>query len=416
MADKTVDMEELLKDNDYQNLRPADVIKGVVLSAQKSQIWIDLGIYGTGLVTSREIDYFNALPAVGDELVLSVIEPETEQGFALLSLKKVAKEIGWDGLEKKFQDKDIFGVVPIDANKGGLLIEVDGVRGFLPVSQLSSEHYPRVTGADRDEILSRLNQLVKTTIMVRILDLDRKQNKLIVSEKEAVKEMTMDKLAELNVGEIVEGTVTGVVDFGIFVNVSGVEGLIHISELSWDRVDNPSKIVKLGQSIEAKIISIDADKLSLSIKQLSSDPWVSEVAEMKVGDRIKGKVSRVTPFGAFVALTPVVEALVHVSEITADTSIKDPSDILKVGQEYEFTILSLDSSTHKLSLSLKDQTKDVPKAKKEKSENKKSEDSSIKNESNSSDSPKPKAKKVPKKDQPAKEPVKSTSKKTTTKL
>jgi ribosomal protein S1 len=252
--------------------------------------------------------------------------------------------------------------------------------------------------------------------MVRILDLDRSQNKLIVSEKEAVKEMTMDKLAELNVGEIVEGTVTGVVDFGIFVNVSGVEGLIHISELSWDRVDNPSKIVKLGQSIEAKIISIDADKLSLSIKQLSSDPWVSEVAEMKVGDRIKGKVSRVTPFGAFVALTPVVEALVHVSEITADTSIKDPSDILKVGQEYEFTILSLDSSTHKLSLSLKDQTKDVPKAKKEKSENKKSEDSSIKNESNSSDSPKPKAKKVPKKDQPAKEPVKSTSKKTTTKL
>lgn len=361
MTNTTINMEELLKDNEYQSLRSGDVIKGVVLSAQKSQIWIDLGVYGTGLVTSREIDYFNALPAIGDELVLSVIEPETDQGFALLSLKKVAKEMGWDGLEKKLSDKDIFGVVPIDANKGGLLIEVDGVRGFLPVSQLSSEHYPRVTGADRDEILSRLNRLVKTTIMVRILDLDRKQNKLIVSEKEAVKEMTMDKLAELSVGEVIEGTVTGVVDFGIFVNVSGVEGLIHISELSWDRVDSPNKIVKLGQSVKAKIISIDEDKLSLSIKQLSDDPWVSEVSDMKVGDKIKGKISRVTPFGAFVTLTPVVEALVHVSEITDDASVKDPSDILSVGQEYEFTILSLDPSTHKLSLSLKSK-KDTPKS------------------------------------------------------
>ena len=242
--------------------------------------------------------------------------------------------------------------MPFDANKGGMLIEVEGVRGFFPVSQLSAENYPRVSGADKDEILSRLGQLVGQTLMVRILDLDRSQNKLIVSEKEAQREFTEGKISNLQVGDRVKGIVTGVVDFGVFVNVDGVEGLVHISEIAWDRVDNPGKYVKVGQQIEAIIIAIDQDKLSLSMKQLSTDPWSEEVAKLSVGESVDGTITRITPFGAFVQVSPVVEALVHISELSEE-HVSDPNALVKVGEKKKFRIISIDQDQHKLSLSLK---------------------------------------------------------------
>ena len=245
--------------------------------------------------------------------------------------------------------------MPFDANKGGLLIEVEGVRGFLPVSQLSSENYPRVSGADKDEILHRLNQLTGRTLMVRILDLDRSQNKLIVSEKEAQREFTEGKISGLTVGEKVKGIVTGVVDFGVFVNVDGVEGLVHISEIAWDRVDNPSKYVKVGQELEALIIAIDQDKLSLSVKQLSEDPWAQEIAKYQQGDMVEGTITRITPFGAFVQVSNVIEALVHISELS-QAHVSDPNTLVKIGEKKQFKIIGIDKDQHKLSLSLKDDT------------------------------------------------------------
>ena len=170
----------------------------------------------------------------------------------------------------KLESGEIITVVPYDANRGGLLVEYEGIRGFLPVSQLSAEHYPRVGSSDKDEILQRLNSLVKKDIKARILDADRKANKLIFSEKEAVKEGLAERFQKLAIGDTVTGVVTGVVDFGVFVNVEGIEGLIHISEISWERVNNPSDYVKVGQTIEAKIIAIDKERLSLSMKQLTN--------------------------------------------------------------------------------------------------------------------------------------------------
>ncbi len=358
---KEMTMEELLASADVAALASGDVVEGTVIAAEKHEIWLDLGARGTGLVIGREIEQSEEIKP-GDIISASVIEPETDDGYAILSLKKVAKEKGWESLEERFATGEVFSVSPFDANKGGLLIEVDGIRGFLPVSQLSAENYPRVSGADKDEILHRLTSLINKPLQVRILDLDRRDNKLIFSEKAARREDTESKVAQMKVGDVAKGIVTGVVDFGIFVNVDGVEGLVHISEIAWDRVESPAKYVKVGETIEAKIISIDRDKLSLSMKQLTPDPWQGAVKNMKVGDMAEGKITRITPFGAFVQVSPVVEALVHISELS-DDHVEDPSKLVKLGETKSFKIIAIDPDAHKLSLSLKG-VGSKPKAKK----------------------------------------------------
>jgi len=226
----------------------------------------------------------------------------------------------------------------------------------LPVSQLAAEHYPRVSDADKDEILTKLNALVNKPLRVRILDVSRKDNKLIFSEKEAVRDDMQGRLEKLKVGDVVEGVVTGVIDFGAFVNVDGIEGLVHISEISWERVEDPKKYVKVGEHIKAKIIAIDKDRLSLSIKQMTDDPWLSEVEKFKKGDVVEGKITRITPFGAFVQLSPAVEALVHVSEMSDDEGI-DPEKIFKLNEKKRFKLLEIDTDNRKIALSLKNDKK-----------------------------------------------------------
>ncbi len=356
MSSQQPDMAELLASAEVSALQKNDTVEGEIISLDKHEVWLDLGAQGTGLVVGRELEQATKELSIGDTLSASVIETESPEGYPILSLRKVAREKGWVVLEDRFKNKESFGIVPFDANKGGMLIEVEGVRGFLPVSQLSSENYPRVTGADKDEILQRLGQLVGRTLMVRILDLDRSQNKLIVSEKEAQREFTEGKISNLKVGDKVKGIVTGVVDFGVFVNVDGVEGLVHISEIAWDRVYNPSKYVKIGQEIDAVIIAIDQDKLSLSMKQLSDDPWAKEVSKLKEGTEVDGIITRITPFGAFVQVSPVVEALVHISELS-DEHVADPNTLVKVGDKRKFRIIGIDQEQHKLSLSLKKDSK-----------------------------------------------------------
>ena len=347
-------MDELLATQTGFGMAIGDVVEGIVIAAEKHEVWLDLGARGTGIVVGREIEQSGEIKA-GDTISASVLEPETDEGYAVLSLKKVAKEKGWEALEDRMKAGEVFAIQAFDANKGGLLVEVDGIRGFLPVSQLSAENYPRVSGADKDEILHRLTSLVGKSLQVRVLDLDRRENKLILSEKAARREDTESKVAKMQVGEVVKGKATGVVDFGIFVNVDGVEGLVHISEIAWDRVDSPANYVKVGESIEAKIISIDRDKLSLSMKQLKPDPWLEEIAKYTVGESVEGKITRITPFGAFVQVTPVIEALVHISEL-ADEHVEDPSKLVKLGETRTFRVIAIDADAHKLSLSLKNGT------------------------------------------------------------
>lgn len=342
-------MDDLLKEESAAGLENGATIEGTVLSLKKHEALVDLGAQGVGIVPRREIG-FNRNLKEGDKVTASVIEVELDDGYSLLSLRKAIKDRGWDVVADAATSGEIIDVQPYDANRGGLLIEYEGVRGFLPVSQLSAEHYPRVGSSDKNEILQRLNSLKEKTLKVRILDADRKNNKLIFSEKEAVKDGLAERFDKIAVGDTVEGVVTGVVDYGVFVNVDGIEGLIHISEISWERVSNPSDYVKPGQTVKAKIIAIDKDRLSLSLKQLQDDPWLSELEKFKKGSKVEGTVTRITPFGAFVQLSPSVEALIHVSELGKEDA--DPEKVFTLNERKNFTVLDIDKENRKISLGL----------------------------------------------------------------
>lgn len=344
-------MDDLLAASEIKELKSGDVVEGTITSVRKHEVWVDLGANGIGVVMRREIGHGQELKE-GEVVTTSVVDPEMDDGYALLSMKRAAKDRGWDELQTLFDSQEIVEVTPYDANRGGLLVELEGIRGFLPVSQLAAGHYPRVSGADKDEILQKLNALTNKVIRVRILDVSRKDNKLIFSEKEAIKDDMQQRFSSLKVGDEVEGIVTGVIDFGAFVNVDGIEGLIHISEISWERVEDPRDYIKTGQTVKAKIIAIDKDRLSLSLKQMSEDPWLQEVKAFKKGDNVEGKVTRITPFGAFVQLSPSVEALVHVSEMSDDNSA-DPEKIFQLNEKKQFKVIDIDTEARKIALSLK---------------------------------------------------------------
>lgn len=352
-TNKSLTMDELLAGSELKQLEAGDVVEGTVTSVRKHELWVDLGARGVGVVMRREIGHGQASLEPGATITVSVIDPEMDEGYALLSMKRAAKDRGWDELQRIFEAGEVIEIQPYDANRGGLLVELEGIRGFLPVSQLAAGHYPRVSGADKDEILQKLNALVSQSLRVKILDVSRKDNKLIFSEKEAVKGDMQQRLENLKPGDEVEGVVTGVIDFGAFVNVDGIEGLIHISEISWERVDDPRNYVKVGDTVKAKIISIDKDRLSLSLKQTSEDPWLQDVKSFKKGDVVEGKITRITPFGAFVQLSPSVEALVHVSEMGDDEGI-DPEKIFQLNEKKQFKVLDIDTEHRKIALSLKD--------------------------------------------------------------
>lgn len=348
----SITMGDLLKE--YQDkvkpLAENDIVEGTVIAVTKAGIWLDIGPYGTGLAVGREVaeaGYKDSLP--GDKITASVIVPEMDEGYALLSLRKASRGKNWEKLRELKEKEEIISVKPFDANKGGLLIEYEGIKGFMPVSQLSPENYPRV--ADKDEILSRLNKLVGKSLKAVIIDVDQKEGKLIFSEKEALKDEIKKIIDKFEIGDKVKGKVTGVVDFGIFMNVKGIEGLVHISEISWDRVEDPKKFAKVGDELEVVVIGKDQDRISLSLKRLSEDPWEKEIGKLKVGDQIEGEVTRITPFGAFVRVSKSVEALVHISELSEE-HIANPSEVVAVGKKYKFKIISFDPENHKLSLSL----------------------------------------------------------------
>lgn len=343
---KALTMADLLAGGEANVVEAGSTVNGKILSVKKNEILVDLGAHGLGMVPRREIG-FGKKYNTGDDVVASVIDDELPSGMVLLSLRKAAKERGWDEVQRVVEEGKSITVTPFDANRGGLLIEFEGVRGFMPVSQLSTEHYPRTS--DKDEIIRRLKALIGKDMLVQILDADQKGNKLIFSEKEAVKDGLTERLTNMKVGDIISGKVTGIVDFGAFVNVDGIEGLVHISEVSWEHIAEVKDRLHIGDEVKAKIIGIDKDRLSLSIKQTTPDPWLDEAAKFKVGDKVEGTVTRVTPFGAFVQISPAVEALVHVSELGEDVN---PEKLFTVNEKREFNVLEIDTENRKIRLGL----------------------------------------------------------------
>ncbi|MDD5731846.1 MAG: S1 RNA-binding domain-containing protein [Patescibacteria group bacterium] len=353
-----VPMDKLLKDasNGLKIYQEGDAVSAKVEKVMKNKILVTIDDRINGIVGGKELlfdpQFAKGLKA-GDVVTAYVVLSEDDEGRMLLSLRRAGKENVWNDLMKKFDAKETISVVVTEANKGGLIIELGGVKGFLPVSQLSAEHYPRVEGGNKDEILTKLHALVGKAIDVKILGIEKSSNKLIFSEREAIG--NRDIPSELKIGDIVDGKVTGIVDFGFFVDVNGVEGLVHISEISWAKVDNVSNFVKVGDKIRLKIIDMENSRLSLSMKRLEEDPWKKAIGGFKVGEKVTGTIGRITPFGAFVKVNGKdgdVDALVHISEISSK-HVADPKEVLKVGDKKEFKIVSIEPDQHRLSLSLK---------------------------------------------------------------
>lgn len=352
---KASQFAKLLDQAEPVRLQAGEVIEATVITKSKSELWVDVGGLVTGFIPAREVGESGKVIhdiQVGDTVPASVVVPENDEGYAILSMKRAARDKVWTVLEKHFADKDSFKARVVEANVGGLLLDAGGVRGFLPVSQLAPEHYPRVAGGDRDLIFDKLSQFIGNDLTVQVLDLNQAENKLILSEKLARTQETEASLSKYAVGDVVKGKVTGVVDFGAFLSFDGLEGLIHISEIDWNRVNDPTEHLKVGDEIEAKIISIEGSKVSLSRKRLTDDPWLKAADKYKVGATVKGTVTRLTPFGAFVELDAEVSGLAHVSELSEE-HVETPDAVLKVGDTKEFLILNIEPETHRIALSIK---------------------------------------------------------------
>lgn len=351
-------------------LGAGSVVKGDILEIAPNSLYVDLGAQGVGIVFGRELldaaDTFRTAK-MGDTLEAVVMDPENEQGYVELSLRSASEEKGWSDLDAKRERGDIFPTQILDANKGGLIVRVMGITGFLPVSQLSAEHYPRVEGGDRQKILERLRQYTGKFFNVRVVTADRREEKLIVSEKAAMTPEMETALSELTEGAVVEGTVSGIVEFGAFLKFQHrdqeLEGLVHISELAWQRVDDPNDFVKVGQTRTALVLSVDGTRISLSIKRLRDDPWITVEKKYAVGQQVEGDVLKLTPFGAFVKLDDDIHGLAHVSELSDKEGLR-PEDVVKIGERRSFSIISIEPEEHRLGLSLKTDAK--PKAKKPK--------------------------------------------------
>jgi small subunit ribosomal protein S1 len=353
-------MATLLEEHaDLVNLpAPGDIVTGHILEKARNAMYIDLGNLGLGVIYGRELfddlDTFRNAK-IGDPLQATVSKLDNEEGYVELSLRSASRERSWEELRRKLSGGEVFETEILDANKGGLIVRINGVVGFLPVSQLAPDHYPRVEGGDKNKILERLKQHVSSLFKVKIITAIQESDKLIVSEKAAIGDEMSDTLDKLGKGKIIDGLVSGVVDFGVFIKFNAddkeLEGLVHISELAWQRIDNPADIVSVGEKVQAKVIGVEGLRISLSLKQLKEDPWKTVNEKYKIGETVKGEIIKVTPFGGFIKLDEDIHGLVHISELPSDAQT-NPESLLKIGTKQKFTIISLDPSEHRLGLTL----------------------------------------------------------------
>lgn len=348
-------MEVLLKQKSEHAVlpKPGDIVEGEVVEKKGSRLFVDLGNRGTGIVYGRE--YYEAQDLIkplapGDRIVAKVVEADNEEGYIELSLKQAGREKNWQEMRRLMESGEMLKLKIAEANRGGLIVAYLGVPGFLPASQLAQEHYPRVEGGDKGRIYEELKKLIGQELELTIIDVDPDEGKLIFSEKSRETEAIRQRLAQYHVGDVVAGEVAGLVSFGAFVKFGeGLEGLVHISEINWQLISSPADVLKIGEKVQAKVIGIEGDKVSLSLKALQEDPWSKAGEKYKKGDAVAGTVVKFNPFGAFVKLDEDIQGLAHISEFGSEARMKE---MLTLGQPHEFKILSVDPKEHRLALGL----------------------------------------------------------------
>lgn len=346
--------------------KQGEVISGSIIKIEKKNILVNVNNQFTGLVVAKEVGNtidLNDLEA-GQGIEVMVLGDSVERGLLILSLKRANQIKNLSNLTKYNTSNEIITVRPTEANKWGLLVDIDGLKGFIPVSQLTPLHYPRVEGADPEKILAHLDALVGQPFKVRVINVDEAGKKIIFSEKAAIEENRGEALKNLKEGDIVEGTISGILSYGLFVTFDGLEGLVHVSEIDWGHVTDPSKFAKVWMKVKVKVIGLDSEKISLSIKRLKENPWDVLAKKYKLNDSITAPISRISKFGAFMDLEGGIQGLIHLSEISHGV-VKDIRDHIKVGEEVTAKIINFEPEKKRIGLSLKalqEAPADMPKA------------------------------------------------------
>ncbi len=352
-------MDEIVRQTEAKP-SPDTLIAGTVIGKDKMALYVDIPPFGTGIIFGRE--YLNARDIIkkisaGDSVTAKVVESEGKDGYIELSLKEAKQAIMWDAAEKAMKHKEVFLITVKEANKGGLILEWQGMDGFVPASQLKPEHYPRVQDGDKDKIVSELGKLIGTTLEVSIIGIDPKENKLIFSEKTTDNKSRKEIVDKYVLGDVIEGEVTGAVDFGIFIKIEeGLEGLVHISELDWSLVEDPRSLYKAGDKVRAKIIEVKDDKISLSIKSLKPNPWHEAEKKWNRGDVVSGVVIKHNKHGALIAIDEGVAGLVHISEFADENDLRSK---LELGKSYTFTINLFEPKDQRMTLVFGDKKSEV---------------------------------------------------------
>ncbi|MEZ4625541.1 MAG: 30S ribosomal protein S1 [Thermomicrobiales bacterium] len=352
-------MEQYLSDpsKGYKTLKYGDVIDGVIMRLDRDEILVDIGSKSEGIVPTRE---FSSLPAeekdalaIGDNVLVFVVQPENQEGHAVVSIDRARQEKSWRKLQEIYEANDVIEAEVTNYNKGGLLVNLDGVRGFVPASQVTE-----IRGGDDAAKQAEMARLIGSSLPLKVIEINRHRNRLILSERQAVQErrdeMKERLIGELKEGETRQGRVSSICDFGAFVDIGGADGLVHLSELSWSRVRHPSEILKVGQDVDVYVLGINAQekKIALSIKRTQAEPWSRVAAKYEVGQLVRGTVTQLANFGAFARIEDGIEGLIHVSEI-ADDRVTHPKQAVKEGQELLLRIIRIDPQRRRMGLSLR---------------------------------------------------------------
>jgi len=332
-----------------------DLVDGSVIEIDKSAVFVDLAPFGTGIIYGREFSSASDIIKkinVGDTITAKIVERENEDGYVELSLKEARQALIWGEAEEAIKKKTVLDLPVKEANKGGLILTWQGIQGFLPASQLKTEHYPRVEDGDKEKILQELQKFIGEKIEVFILSALPKEGKLIFSEKGHEQKEKNEVVGKYSVGDIIEGEVTGIVDFGLFIKIEDeFEGLVHISEMDWGLVEDPRTLFKVGEVVKAQVIEVKDNKISLSIKALKENPWTTAAKKYKKGDTVEGVVIKHNKHGALVSIEEGVAGLNHISEFGTEKALRED---LELGKKYPFKITLFEANEQRMTLSHKD--------------------------------------------------------------
>ncbi|MBI1297507.1 S1 RNA-binding domain-containing protein [bacterium] len=344
----------------YNEPQTGEIRQGIIVDKRSNELLVDIGFKSEGIVSGRELDRLGEEIdelSVGDEVPVYILR-EDKDGNVMLSIARAKAEEDWKQAEELLNSQDMFIGIVSGCNRGGVIVRIGRVRGFVPASQLSSESQSlQLTEIDDED--ARWNQLMDNELRVKVIDLDRRRNRLILSERVAMREWRKEQkeklLQELGEGSVIEGVVSSLADFGAFVNLGGADGLIHLSELSWGRVNHPNEVVKIGQKVKVQVISVDLDRkrIGLSLRRLQPEPWDTVTDKYEVGQVVPCTITKLVNFGAFARLDgDAIEGLIHISEL-ADRRINHPKEVVSEGEQYDLRIIRIDVDKRRMGLSLK---------------------------------------------------------------